>query len=355
MPQLEKRFLEEDEDYQVSLYDKRILYGILRIIRDNQDFLYENRDQAAKIGYIFEKIHSVGRCSELGCDDNPKYDLCDYIDFTSEEVENVIYDSWGMHVSNDISVFDYDEFVKLIFEGKELSDFQKKFRKENKTFDEWVEILTDSQYEYSYKDRKRVADHLLCVIGNGYGLSEDGFVYEEASGADQDKGSYGMWENAEFKGDILKSVQELISNGILKEAFNKAEKHVKKLREEDEKRNARYNLFKKLSKVIDTDKEEGTRNELQEDGMTKGEIDDLFLSVTNVFGGSENKNRPYYPICNYSIIHKIMSKGKKAHPSYMKECIDVCKDILYNKENEEKENIEFAERMLNKHVPEYIN
>ncbi len=44
----------------------------------------------------------------------------------------------------------------------------------NMTFDDWVEWLTSDKNEYKslYPDRRSVANHLLCVIGNGYKLGD---------------------------------------------------------------------------------------------------------------------------------------------------------------------------------------
>ena len=66
----------------------------------------------------------------------------------------------------------------------------------------------------------------------------------------------------------------------------------------------------------------------------------------------EDKHRPYYPICDYSIISKL---DKKSHPSYIKAGIEICEDILANAEIYQKgdnfarpSNVSFAKKFIKK-------
>src|ERR1035437_8055575 len=190
----------------MTKYERYVIRPILSVIEKHQDFLCkpENLPQLAKLGFMFDKLWYAGRVcyghngrikkGGYTCENNPKYELGDTITYNSEENENLIYDAWGMHVSNDGNTMNYDEFRNLILNGKQLSEFELRYRKPNKTFDQWVEVLCDNEFQYNilYPDRKSVANHLLCVIGNGYGYNKTtGLVIREASGADQDEDQYG--------------------------------------------------------------------------------------------------------------------------------------------------------------------
>lgn len=303
-------------------YEERIIDTILNTIKDNQVYLTqkENLPQLAKLGYMYNTLWYSGRSASHDgvipkgelveddgsiyhydqCDDNPKYKI-EMCDPESEEIENYIYDAWGMHVSDGYGP-GLEEFFQTMTVGKPLSRLDLKLLKPNKTFDEWVEIKTDPDYQYAhmYPDRRSVADHLLCVIGNGYGF-KNGFVIEEASGADQDTTDYGDWQNAKFREDI----QEIVNTIMADPDIEKVLRHITVKNEEYTK--------EKLEK------------EIKSFGMPYREFlkSDRFKKL---FGKTEKK-KEYYPICNYSIITMI---DEKSDPSYIKAGIEICEDLLEN-------------------------
>lgn len=203
-------------------FERKIIDPILRIIRDNQDYLcqLENLPQLAKLGYIYNTLWYSGRIcwghngilkkrrGGYVCEENPKYKI-EMCEPTSEKHEDLIYDAWGMHLERDLERPTWDEFEQIVFGTSNVSEFEIKLHKINKTFDEWVEVLTDKQYRYNsvYPNRRAVANHLLCVIGNGYGF--DGkFVFQTSGGANQDKDLYGFWKNAVFPTKIQNKLKK---------------------------------------------------------------------------------------------------------------------------------------------------
>jgi hypothetical protein len=321
-------------------YEERIIDVILNTIKDNQEYLTKRKNlpQLAKLGYMYNTLWYGGRhASYKGvipkakiieadgsvyeysqCDDNPKYkiEMCDPM---SEKIEDYIYDAWGMHVSNGFGP-SWDEFRQIVVDGKPLTDLEKKLLKPNKTFDEWVEALTDPSYMYSsiYPDRRSVADHLLCVIGNGYGY-KNGFVIGEASGADQDESDYGDWMNAKFAPHIQEVVDKIMADPEVEIAL----------------------------RFIGEEKEEDQRKEDEKDirifGMT---YTDFLKSKVHKRLTKENKTyKPYYPICGYSVITMF---DEKTDPSYIKAGIEICEEILAHEEEESKrpENVKFAKEFL---------
>jgi hypothetical protein len=325
-------------------YEERIIDTILNTIKDNQEYLTkpENLPQLAKLGYMYNSLWYGGRhasykgvitkaklVEEDGsvyeydqCDDNPKYkiEMCDPM---SEEIEDYIYDAWSMHVSNNFGP-SWDEFRQIVVDGKPLTDLEKKLLKPNKTFDEWVEALTDPTYRYSslYPDRRSVADHLLCVIGNGYGY-KNGFVISEAGGADQDDTDYGDWMNVKFAPHIQEIVDKIMSDPEVEVVLRFIGKEKEEYRIKEEK------------------KEIASFGMPYKDFVKSDEYKKLF--GTGRKGKKEYK--PYYPICDYSIITMF---DEKTDPSYIKAGIEICEEILAHEELESKrpENVKFAKKFL---------
>ncbi len=289
-------------------FESRVINPILRIIKNNQEYLTkpENLPQLAKLGYVYNTLWYAGRHASYKNiiepnqnDNNPKYkiEICDPL---TDEIENYIYDAWGMHVSNNFGP-SWNEFKSTVLNGKKLSEVEIKQLKPNKTFDDWVEIFTDPDYRYSsmYKDRRSVADYLLCTIGTGYGY-KNGFIIEEASGADQDSTDYGDWKNCSFRTDIQKGVNEIMNDSgvekVMKFVTIENEKHQeKKLAEEIKSFGMPFKDWLKLEQEAD-----------------------LIYEI-------EETHSDYYPINNYSIITML---DENSHPSYIKAGLEISSDII---------------------------
>jgi hypothetical protein len=253
-------------------FESLVLDPILNCIKDNQEYLthLENLPQLSKMGYMYNTLWYAGRIcwgyngilrvsptvKILGeeynedeenedydggeCEDNPKYkiEMCDPI---NDKIENLIYDAWGQHVCESEEMQpSAAEFIKIVKEGRQLSDLEIKLLKIDKTMEDWVEIKTDPSYRYKslYPDRKSVIGNLLCGIGNGYGWNSQGFIIEEASGADQDRALYGDWQNAKFRSDIQELVDSLLLIPEVTETLDASHNYIleaKKKRKEEEK------------------------------------------------------------------------------------------------------------------------
>lgn len=327
-------------------YEERIIDTILNTIKKHQVYLTqkENLPQLAKLGYMYNTLWYGGRCASYDkvipkvaldegdgkiyyydqCDDNPKYKI-EMCDPENEEIENYIYDAWGMHVDNGYGP-GWKEFHEIMTKGEKLSPLTEKYLKPNKTFDEWVEIMTNPDYAYSemFPTRRSVADYLLCVIGNGYGF-KNGFVIQEAGGADQDSTDYGDWKNAKFRPDIQAIVDTIINDPEVKLVLE----HIDVKREEH--------------RLKEEAKEIATFGMPYKDWLKSKEG----KKIGRMLGGSKKYN-PYYPICNYSIITKI---NEKSDPSYLKAAIEICEEILAHEKEESKrsENVKFAKKFLAKY------
>tara|TARA_R110000772_G_scaffold1210_5_gene4310 strand:- start:1142 stop:3175 length:2034 start_codon:yes stop_codon:yes gene_type:complete len=370
-------------------FEETIIDPILNCIKDNQEYLTkkENLPQLAKLGFMYNSLWYAGRVcwgysgelwkkyekfadpaliEEYGeehkddeevlysaCEDNPKYKI-EMCDPENDEIENYIYDAWGMHVTNDNGI-SFEDFRRTVIEGRKLTELDIKMLKQNKTFDEWVEVLTDKNYKYSYTNRKSVANHLLCVIGNGYGFSKDGFVFNEASGADQDTAGYGDWENVKFREDIQTMVNTIISNPFVKETIEAEYAYVQAYKkiEQDKEDMSNEGFYEMLEKAGTYKKSEGRLDwkELHK------RIDDYFESEgISTLRSKKNEYYPYYPICNYSVIHTICDPESRKRngilsvdQSYIDASIEICKEILEHEKEESKDNrdnVEYAKKFL---------
>lgn len=379
-----KKFLESKSYNNRFKFEDEVIDPILILIRDNQEYLTqrENLPQLAKLGFIYNTLWYDGRIcwgydgilldkklkkdidgddniyQYTSCEDNPKYkiEMCDPI---NDDIENLIYDAWGMHISRDDEKLSFDEFIKIIKEGKELTELEKKELKVNKTFDEWVEIKTDPNYRYKslYPNRKSVASHLLCTIGNGYGWNKDGFIIEEASGADQDKALYGDWMNAKFSTEIEAEVYRVLNIPEVKLTVDT----VKDYFDENNRKK------KEKEKISNSDIIDVLRDTFKDKPELLSKIsDDMDISeIVDII--SEFKGRPrrtpngekyvqYYPISRSSDIYALGDAEtqkrigiEKFDQSYIDAAKEICEDILNHKEQERKENVEFAIKFMAYH------
>lgn len=358
-------------------YERYTIKPILDAIEKHQDFLCkpENKPQLAKLGYMFEKLWYSGRVAYgtegkvkkgYDCEDNPKYILED-IEYNSDKNESIIYDAWGMHVSMDVIPLSYDVFKSLILEGKGLSDFEKQHRKPHKTFDEWVEVLTDKNYRYNsiFPDRISVANFLLCTIGTGYSYDkESGTIIKTASGSGEDQDGYGDWENAKFIPEIQVFVDSVLNYTKTKIAVEATYDFIKDIKDKEdakklemEKKHGSINniILNRINKALkDVGKEPITEeNELfntYSDLMMNSLLNGTVFSTEDV----KPKKREWYPICNYS---NIMKLDENTHPSYIKMSLEICEDHINNKpeikedwndyqKEQRNEAIEFSEKFV---------
>ena len=347
-------------------FEENIIDPILILIRDNQEYLTmpENLPQLAKLGYMYNTLWYDGRLcwgsdgilldpilkkeieesdyddddennpyQWISCEDNPKYkiEMCDPI---NDEISDLIYDAWGLHTEGDDPI-NYETFINTINGHTTLTNLQIKELKINKTMEDWIEIKMDPSYKYNdlFPNKKRVLDYLLCTIGNGYGWNKEGFIIEEASGADQDVAIYGDWKNAKFDKKIESEVNRILSIPELKETINAAFSF---------RTNAKNGKSKSIFDHTEINK------------MVNDIMNNFKTSNPNAIKKTE-KYKKYYPISKSSKIYAIIDKEirdqkgiVKIDQSYIDAAIEICNDILLHDKEEEKANVEFAKKLLTK-------
>lgn len=336
-------------------FEKDIIDPILDIISENINYLTqpENLPQLAKLGYMYDTLWYVGRVcygsdgqiqKGYDCEDNPKYKL-EVCNVGTEEQFDLIYDAWGMHISNNKVTF--EQLRTKVLEGRELSEFDKFNLKPQKTLDDWLYIMTHPEYLYRqlYPNRRRALSQAMCTIGTGYGF-KNGYRFKQASGADQDKSSYGDWENAIFALKIQEKIESLLENPMLKEAMDTTCVWYDGVKRKEAIRDSKY-IYETLCNLSEGD------NPDYEKFLQKYMDGTIFKELDKMLGKpkvkEEDKYTVYYPISEYSIISKV---DADSHESYIKGAIEICQDILAHLEEEtsreygSRNNIPFAEEFL---------
>jgi len=330
----------------MSKYEENVIRPILNTIEKHQDFLCqaENLPQLAKLGFMFEKLWYAGRVAygcngiikedDYTCENNPKYELGDTIKYNSEENENLIYDAWGMHVSNEGNQMNFEEFRNLVLNGRPLTEFEIQERKPKKTFDEWVTLMTDKRYRYNnmFPDRREVANYLLCCFGTGYGYDKtNGVIVKEASGADQDRDGYGDWENSKFIPEILAVIDKVLAFDMTKIALDAESAYVKKFNaERKEKEFKSYQkLHESLLPIVNKALTEKGEEPITIDSERYHEFFETYKEarIDEIMGEQSKRKFEYHPICNYSIITML---DENTHPSYLKAALEICEEINAN-------------------------
>lgn len=382
---MRKKFLKTYEAFMLDRkfkFEEKVINPILEYIRDNQLTLTqpENLPQLAKLGYMYNTLWYSGRIcwgydgllldaevkkaiedydgddddenspyQFISCEDNPKYKI-EMCNPHNTYIEDLIYDAWSMHIAYEASDthVDFNTFKNLILNGKELSDYEKKRLKVNKTFDDWVEILMHPEYKYKYESRKSVASQLLCTIGSGYEWGADGYI-KERSAADTDKSIYGDWMNSKFTGELKSLIDDILAIPEVKETLDAARNKI--VEAENLKKKEEKDRWKSiLGDTIDSGNE--------------AEIDSMIKKLLNSFKNKkietdwdlpEDNYVKYYPISRSSPIYAVIDKEtrdrlgiQEIHKSYIDASIEVCKDIMENETKEESSNVEFAKKLLTK-------
>lgn len=372
-------------------FEQLAIDPILEYIRDNQEILTkkENLPVLAKLGYLYNTLFYAGRVAYYytynslmdkydgndvtnlfyQCQDNPKYKI-EMCEPKNEDIENYIYDAWGIHVTNNQNYPEVEELKELVFnnENKEALDkFVTLEAKANKTLDEWVEYMTHDNYKYKslFTDRKSVLDYLLCTIGTGYKMSKDGYIVHKAGGAGVDSNLYHNWENAELLLGASIIVNEILSMDGTKETLILAQEQVDK-----DKRKQMLDDMETFGewivKHVGIPKEELLALTPTKYYKYKDQVFEILKEERLKRTKKEEEEKPkltrYYPISTYSVMLTMLSdetrnrlgiKLEDIHQSYIDGGIEICEDIIECAKDEdyakkEAQNVKFAKKFLTK-------
>lgn len=144
---------------------EKICKDLIKLAVKNFDYFRANPRHLAWVMMHYELSHRIGRIYFDDCLDNPKYPVIDAGEKLKKDGDSdLLYDAWGVTVSNDLKFPD-------IVPGTPESNPRK-------TLDDWKNIMLDLNYKYHklYSDARGVEDHLLCAIGTGMDWTKGGYI-----------------------------------------------------------------------------------------------------------------------------------------------------------------------------------
>jgi hypothetical protein len=151
----------------------RAMMDILGLTLEYKKHFLDHPKDLAWFMWKFNEIHYASRYDkreEFTDNENPKYTVNDFFadNKVEEKYSDYVYDAWGASIHVD------DHFIR----GDKTLPAEGKL---NKTMDEWVILKLNPAYRFHsiYPNTKRVLDHMLCTIGNGYDWNKDGFICED--------------------------------------------------------------------------------------------------------------------------------------------------------------------------------
>lgn len=177
---------------------------ILEVVINDWDYFKARPKHLAWAMMNFSLVHYAGRRID-SCSENPKDLVLNAGEKLSEEDSNLLYDAWGVTVSNQREFPDANPELPLD-------------SKQNKTLDEWIELCTDRNYEFRsiFPDAHSVESHLICCYGTGMGWNKDGFITDTGP-SDVDEAMFANYTRAEdeIRSDLKKQILKIRSNPLI--------------------------------------------------------------------------------------------------------------------------------------------
>jgi hypothetical protein len=242
------------------------------------------------------------------CENNPKYEIEDgsKISYNNQKEEDLVYDAWctvadygGGEDKNTVVTAEMFEKMKVSIKP-ELTEFEILLGKKNKTFDEWVQLMTDDRYRYNnlFPNKFEVESYLLCCYGTGYDWNKDGFICEDMPSGN-DKSIYNGWEYAykDLPPQIQREFNEINSDPIviktLQLSYECSDFYIQQKKEKDKKMYS--DIFDDFDDSEDVD------------------VKELLKSLRDTLDSKDKKKKKkveekesYYPISDgYSLCSKI--------------------------------------------------
>lgn len=299
-------------------YCGRLVYSGISVNNENQD------NYKIPIKMLFYDVTHQ-------CENNPKYEISEKLFYNNQHQEDVVYDSY-------CSICDFDRERNTIITSEswqklknknpeKLSNFQKLKNKKNKTWNEWVVMLTDDNFRYKsvYPDEWSVRNHLLCCIGNGYNWNKDGFICENMPNG-TDKSDYQGWEYSYKKlpNRIKSNLDKINNNQHVKNVLNTAYEIIDYELKKEFKHKLSF-FIKHFDEYSDIDLNSISLNEMKN-------IYNTIISKT-LDDSANNKDKIYYPICDSSMCCDI---PENVDSSYILPIVNVIEEISQYK-NVERE------------------
>jgi hypothetical protein len=265
------------------------MMDILELTLEYKKHFLDHPKNLAWFMWKFSEIHYASRHDkreEFQDHENPKYTLGDFFEAKKANLKYVdyVYDAWCASIHTD------DNFIR----GDKLLPEEGKL---NKTMDEWITLKLNPAYRFHsiYPDKKRVLDHMLCTIGNGYGWNKSGFICEDGpNGTD-----LGIFFGYDGK-DIVRNLPQRLKEAAMKFLNN----------------NDICIGVSLMQEVLEQER-------IEREGMEK-----VFKFKESKFGGIFNSKPEYYPMSDkYSLM---CTMPNNAHSSYVEAGLKISHEILGN-------------------------
>ncbi len=319
----------------------KLPYKIIKVVQKNIDELIKKPKHLAWCLLMYDIAHSACRCSGYETD-NPKYIFLDdpKNDWPtlSEEELDILYEAWGVGVSNGIP---NDQCSGLI-------------PKKNMTLDEWIDLETDPEYEYYsiFETKCKVVDHILIRIGTGMEWNKDGFISYGSDGVDEFIFcGYSQSEN-EVNPKIKEKIKSICADPKIKEWFDILYQTAVEFNQltGSQKRKFRHSILYRLSVRSDSSDKMYVLNSVRNAKKDifireKDEIDKLTealqslnpnpkkeIEIQKVETEQEIAIREERYFSSFSKLYSnIANIPDNAHPSYIKEAIRIARLIVSGK------------------------
>ena len=279
------------------------------------DYVVKNfdyfRQNPSHLAWAMMWYEAIGRTWRINHDDytNPKDYLLKMEDKINKADADLLYDAWGITVSN------YQLFQ---------DDPEGLGSKPDKTVDEWIQYKTSLEYPFHdlYYNKYRVIDDLLNTVGNSMSWNKNGFVTKTGpSGIDESV--YAGYTRCEDKikpnihQNVLRYVDMLSARpDIGRQVYEYTAKAIEN--------NVLIHNGKDFFEVVDPETTKKRNDELSK-------LVDYLKTKNCMFDSEEEvKNKEekitWYPFCkNYSLLCKMPDN---AHESYKKAGIEICETLL---------------------------
>lgn len=283
-----------------------ILKRLTAYVVKNFDYFREHPVHLAWAMMNYQLIHRIGRRYVDEYSANPKYLLIEQESVLSPDDANLLYDAWGITVSN------YDLFP-------DSNPNLPLDAKQDKTLDEWVEVLTNPLYTFNdlYRNRWRVIDRILCVNGSGMIWNKDGFVCRSGPSDVDESIYYGYTRcekdiDPEIYANVMKYRQMLVVNP---KVGKKLEKYLALCLDNAKRIDAGEDYFEVLNPKLE---------------KALKVVDPEFEAKMDALEAERearlDKEIHVYPISKgYCLLDKMPNN---AHPSYIKAGLEICEVIL---------------------------
>lgn len=296
---------------QISCSGYKLPYEIIKVIKQNIDYLIKHPKQLAWCLMYYENMHIACRMAGFETD-NPKYIFIDYPEkdwpsLTAKQID-LLYAAWSINIADrEIS-------------QDQIGPLATRFKM---TLDDWVNQMTNPDYRYYdiyHGSRHSAVNHLLCVksIYNNF-WDKDGYLCEGRNNINK----------VIFYGFTLaeKDIPEEIRNNIFKIANDPRISTEIKKRIEEQKNFVQLTPRQQKEYIEQQFKSQFFQNISD---TLKTQITELELKQ-NLEDRQRRKKHEWRKFYGINKLAMICNMPSNTHPSYIKEAMKIARLMVAGK------------------------